>query len=58
MAKILRCKDVGVDCDFEARADTEEEILRKCGEHAVKDHGMVDIPQEMIDKVRAAIKDE
>ena len=30
MVKILRCRDVGVDCDFEARGATEEEILQKC----------------------------
>jgi len=28
MTKVLRCKDVGMDCDFIARADSEEEILR------------------------------
>ena len=32
MAKALRCRDVGIDCDFVARAETEEEILKKAGE--------------------------
>ena len=27
MAKVVNCRDVGVDCDFEARAETEEELF-------------------------------
>ena len=30
MAKIIRCREVGVDCDFEARGATEKEVLDKC----------------------------
>lgn len=58
MAKVLRCKDVGMDCDFEVRATTEEEILQRAAEHAQTAHGMREIPQEVVAKVRAAIRDE
>lgn len=58
MAKVLRCRDVGVDCDFEARADTEEALLAKMKEHAEKDHGMTSIPEDMVVKLKAAIKEE
>ncbi|HSF32203.1 MAG TPA: DUF1059 domain-containing protein [Candidatus Tectomicrobia bacterium] len=58
MAKVLRCKDVGMDCDFEVRATTEDEILRQAGEHAHTAHGMKEIPPEVVAKVRAAIRDE
>jgi predicted small metal-binding protein len=34
MAKALRCRDVGMDCDFVAHAETEEEILKKATEYA------------------------
>jgi hypothetical protein len=34
MANVLRCRDVGLDCEGEVRADTEEEILEKAAEHA------------------------
>ena len=40
MAKVLRCRDVGIDCDFVARADSEEEILKKAAEHAAATHDM------------------
>ena len=42
-AKILRCRDVGVDCDFEARGATEEEILQKCSEHGRTAHGIQEL---------------
>ena len=29
MAKVLRCRDVGVDCDFVAKGETEEDILQQ-----------------------------
>jgi len=58
MAKALRCRDVGMDCDFVARAETEEEILKKAAEHAATAHEMKEIPEEVLEKVRAAICDE
>lgn len=56
--KVMNCRDVGVDCDFVARGETEEEVLQKCGEHARTAHGFEDVPPELVDKVRAAIHDE
>ncbi len=58
MTKVVRCRDLGVDCDFEARAETEEEILKKCAEHASKDHNVTEIPPEVVEKIRKAIRNE
>ena len=58
MAKFVSCRDVGMDCDFEARGETEQEIMQKCAEHARTDHGMKEIPAELVAKVKAAIHDE
>jgi len=58
MAKVLSCRDVGVDCDFVARGATVEEVMEKAREHATKDHGFGDIPPELVDRVKAAIRDE
>ena len=58
MAKVLRCKDVGVDCDFVARGATAEEVMEKAKEHACSDHGFQNIPPELAEKVMAAIHDE
>lgn len=58
MAKVLRCRDVGLDCDFVARAETEEEILSKAAEHGQAVHDMKEFPEEVVAKVRAAIRNE
>lgn len=58
MAKVLRCRDVGVDCDFVARGATVDEVLEKAKAHASSDHGFAGIPPELAEKVIAAIRDE
>ena len=58
MAKSVSCRDVGMDCDFVATGNTEDEILSQCAEHARVEHNMNEIPAEVRDKVRAAIRDE
>jgi len=52
----IKCKDVGMDCGFEATAETEEELMKKIAEHAAEVHGMKTIPPELLEKVKAAIK--
>lgn len=58
MAKVLKCKDVGMDCDFVARGETEEEVLKLAAEHAGPVHGMTEMTDDVVAKVRAAIQDE
>jgi len=56
MPKSIKCLDVGVDCDFEARAETEAELMKKVADHAKNAHGITQIPAELLAKVKAAIK--
>ena len=58
MAMIVRCKDVGVDCDFEARGATEQEVLEKCAEHGRAAHGIRELTPELLVAVLAAIHEE
>ena len=58
MARVLRCRGVGVDCDFFARGATTKEVLEKAKDHACSDHGIRSIPPELADEVVAAIRDE
>ena len=60
MGKVLRCRDLGMNCSHELRAETEEELLQLAAEHAEKDHGIhaSSIPPSIMAMVRAAIKDE
>lgn len=56
--KVINCRDVGVDCDFVARGETVDEVLRQCGEHARSAHGYEDVPPELLENVKAAIREE
>jgi predicted small metal-binding protein len=55
MVKMLRCRDVGVDCDGVIRAETEEELMRKVAEHAKTVHDISEISPDLAAKVKAAI---
>jgi predicted small metal-binding protein len=58
MAKTMCCRDVGPDCDFVARGETEEEIMGQVAEHARTAHGISEVPAELAEKAKAAIRDE
>lgn len=58
MAKVIHCSDVGFDCDGVIRAETEAEVLKKVAEHAEKVHDLKEISEEVLAKVRKAIRDE
>ncbi|HET9807807.1 MAG TPA: DUF1059 domain-containing protein [Nitrososphaeraceae archaeon] len=58
MTKSFGCSDAGVDCKWTTTADTEEEIMEKVKEHANNVHGFKEIPQDLADKVKSAIKEQ
>ena len=58
MAKVINCKDVGFDCEGVCRAETEEEVIQMAAAHAKEVHGIPDITPEIVEKVKAAIRDE
>jgi predicted small metal-binding protein len=58
MAKVMKCRTVGLDCDFVARGESDEQIMAQVAEHAKKDHGMETIPNDVAQKVKASIHEE
>ncbi len=56
MAKELRCRDVGMNCDKVIRAESEEDVMRQAAEHAKKDHGLTTIDEATAKKVKALIR--
>ena len=58
MAKTIHCKDVGFDCDGVVRAGSEEEVLQMAAEHAKSVHGVAELTDDMVAKVRSVIRDE
>jgi predicted small metal-binding protein len=52
----IMCKDIGMDCPFEAKGTTNPELMRKFIDHAQSAHKMQVLPADIIFKVQHAIK--
>ncbi|AAT43486.1 DUF1059 domain-containing protein [Picrophilus oshimae] len=52
----FKCRDVGMNCGFEVRADRMEDLMPVLEAHAKHSHGMEKIPPDMMEKAKAAIK--
>lgn len=58
MEKVIRCRDVGYDCDGVIRARNEEEAMRMAAEHARSVHGLQQVSPEVESKIRSVMHDE
>lgn len=55
MAKMLRCRDVGFDCEAVVHAETDAEILEQVAVHAREVHGLNDVNDDVVAKVLSVI---
>jgi predicted small metal-binding protein len=57
--KQVGCLDVepSLHCAFQARAETEDELLKHVANHAGHVHGLNPVPPELAAKVKSKIKD-
>lgn len=58
MAKVVKCRDVGFDCDGVVRAETEDEVLKRVAAHAKAVHEIEEVTPEIVAKVRSVMRDE
>ena len=58
MEKIIRCRDVGFDCNGVIKAKTEKEALELAAEHARTVHGVNEITPDIVQKIRSVMRDE
>ncbi len=56
MAKSFTCSDVGVDCNWTVSSENEEDLLTKIKQHAKDVHNFKEIPSDLFEKVKNAIK--
>lgn len=58
MAKVyvISCREAGVDCDFEARGSTIEDVMEKCADHAIQQHGMKGFGPELYVKMQRCVR--
>ncbi len=47
----LSCRDTGVDCDFQVRAETADEAISVASEHACRVHNICEITPEARDRM-------
>jgi predicted small metal-binding protein len=55
--KELSCKDFRSDCSFTARAESEQEVLKMCQEHACSSHNKCSTSSASQDRIRSHIRD-
>jgi predicted small metal-binding protein len=55
--KEFRCGALVPGCPTTFQGASEEEILQQVAAHARDEHGMDEVPPEVVDKVRAEISD-
>lgn len=54
--KRFACGSVVPGCTAEFEGDDEDAILRQVAEHAERDHGMAEVPAEVVEQVRVNIE--
>ena len=58
MSKMLECAkvDPSSGCKYIARGETEQQVLEKAAAHA-KEHGIREVTPELMERVKATIRD-
>jgi len=54
--KTFACGAVVAGCTASFAAETEEDILDQVAQHACEDHGMTEIPEELVRQVQANLR--
>lgn len=52
----FKCSDIGMQCGFEVKTNTEAELMPLIAFHAKESHGIEQIPEELLIKVKGAIR--
>jgi predicted small metal-binding protein len=53
--KQFRCGDVVPGCEWITRNDDEQQLFQDISVHARDDHGMDEVPPEVVDQIRGVI---
>jgi predicted small metal-binding protein len=52
----ISCRDAGVDCNFEARASSMDEVMQLCADHGIKEHNMKGFGPDLYLKMKRCVK--
>jgi len=53
--KEFKCGQIVPGCNHEFQGESEDDILQQIGPHARDEHGMDEVPPEVVDRIRDAI---
>ena len=51
----FECTNVVPGCEGKVSGDTKEDVVQKAAEHAADAHGTPQLPDEVVEKVKASI---
>jgi predicted small metal-binding protein len=55
--KEFRCGDLVPGCEAAFQGESEDDILRQVAIHARDEHGLDEVPPEVVDDIRAGISE-
>jgi predicted small metal-binding protein len=55
--KEFRCGDLVPGCEAVLQGESEDDILRQVAVHAREEHGLDEVPPEVVDDIRAGISE-
>lgn len=58
MAKVVYCNDLGFDCGYVAKAETEEALLKDVAAHAREVHGLTEVSPEVVEQVKGVVRED
>ena len=53
---LISCRDAGVDCDFQARGSSLDEVMQLCADHGSREHNMKGFGPELYAKMRRCVR--
>ena len=53
---LISCRDAGVDCEFQARGSSLDEVMQLCAEHGIREHNMKGFGPELYLKMRRCVQ--
>ena len=53
---LINCRDAGVNCDFQARGSSIDEVMQLCAEHGIQEHNMKGFGPELYLKMQRCVK--
>ena len=55
--KTLSCREAGCECDYVAKGETEEDVLRDATRHGIEEHGKTEDDMSIMkEMIRALIR--